>query len=80
MVNETILILDIINIPFLDGDVPYAISYGVYISQLIPVARACVLMFTVYHHRTPDIAISDSRELTRCTTRSVFLPFSQWII
>ena len=77
MVNEMILILDIINIPFLGGDVPYAISYGVYISQLISVARVCVLMFTVYHHRTPDIAISESRELTRYTTRSVFLLFYQ---
>ena len=27
------------NFPFLDGDVPRAISYGVYISQLIRFAR-----------------------------------------
>ena len=25
---------DIVNFPFLDGDVPHSISYGVYISQL----------------------------------------------
>ena len=26
---------DIVNVPFLDGDVPRRLSYGVYISQLI---------------------------------------------
>ena len=31
---------DIINFPFLDGDVPRRPSYGVYISQLIRFARA----------------------------------------
>ena len=30
---------DIVNFPVLDGDVPYSISYGVYISQLIRFAR-----------------------------------------
>ena len=30
---------DIINFPFLDGDVPRSASYGVYISQLIRFAR-----------------------------------------
>ena len=30
---------DIANFPFLDGDVPYSTSYGVYISQLIRFAR-----------------------------------------
>ena len=30
---------DIINFPFLDGDVPRSTSYGVYISQLIRFAR-----------------------------------------
>ena len=30
---------DIVNFPFLDGDVPRATSYGVYISQLIRFAR-----------------------------------------
>ena len=30
---------DIVNFPFLDGDVPRAASYGVYISQLIRFAR-----------------------------------------
>ena len=31
----------IVNFPFLDGDVPLAPSYGVYISQLIRYARVC---------------------------------------
>ena len=32
---------DIVNFPFLDGDVPRLPSYGVYISQLIRFARVC---------------------------------------
>ena len=40
MINRTILILIIVNFPFLDGDVPRHTSYGVYISQLIRFARA----------------------------------------
>ena len=32
---------DMINFPFLDGDVPRSPSYGVYISQLIRFARVC---------------------------------------
>ena len=31
---------EIVNFPFLDGDVPRSTSYGVYISQLFPFARA----------------------------------------
>ena len=30
---------DVVNFPFLDGDVPLSTSYGVYISQLIRFAR-----------------------------------------
>ena len=37
MINATIF--DFVNFPFLDGDVPRATSYGVYISQLIRCAR-----------------------------------------
>ena len=33
---------DIVNFPFLDGDVPPSPSYGVYISQLIRFARVCL--------------------------------------
>ena len=40
MINGTILIFDIVNFPFLDGNVPRRASYGVYISQLIRFARA----------------------------------------
>ena len=32
---------DMVNFPFLDGDVPRRASYGVYISQLIRFARVC---------------------------------------
>ena len=32
---------EIVNFPFLDGDVPRSSSYGVYISQLIRFARVC---------------------------------------
>ena len=32
---------DIVNLSFLDGDVPRRSSYGVYISQLIRFARVC---------------------------------------
>ena len=32
---------DIVNYPHLDGDIPKATSYGVYVSQLIRFARAC---------------------------------------
>ena len=32
---------EIINFPFLDGDVPCSSSYGIYISQLIHFARVC---------------------------------------
>ncbi len=32
---------NIVNFPFLDGDVPRATSYGVYISQLVRFARVC---------------------------------------
>ena len=40
MINGMILFFDIVNFPFLDGDVPRCPSYGVYISQLIRFARA----------------------------------------
>ena len=32
---------DIVNLPFLDGDVPRHPSHGVYIPQLIRLARVC---------------------------------------
>ena len=39
MIRALSLIFDIVNFPFLDGDVPRSTSYGVYISQLIRFAR-----------------------------------------
>ena len=41
MINMMTLIVDIVNFPFLDSDVPRRLSYGVYISQLIRFARVC---------------------------------------
>ena len=38
---------DIVNFPFLDGDVPRRTSYGVYISQLIRFARALLEKYSV---------------------------------
>ena len=32
---------DIVNFPFLDGDVPRRLFYGVYISQLVRFTRVC---------------------------------------
>ena len=37
---------DIVNFPFLDGDVPRCTSYGIYISQLIRFARASTNLST----------------------------------
>ena len=38
---------DIVNFPFLDGDVPSRPSYGVYISQLIRFAEYVVMLMTL---------------------------------
>ena len=40
MIKVTTLIFEIVNFPFLDGDVPRSTFYRVYISQLIRFARA----------------------------------------
>ena len=37
--TRDVFVFDIVNFPFLDGDVPRSTSYGVYISQLIRFAR-----------------------------------------
>ena len=39
--KQDIYYFEIINFPFLGGDVPCSPSYGVYISQLIRFARVC---------------------------------------
>ena len=41
MINRMILNFEIVNLPFLDGDVPRSPSYGVYISELILFSRVC---------------------------------------
>ena len=41
MINGMILILEIVNFPFPDGDVPRSHSYGVYVFQLIRFTRVC---------------------------------------
>ena len=43
MINGMIFNIEIVNLPFLDGDVPRSPSYGVYISQLMLIrfARVC---------------------------------------
>ena len=38
---------DIMNFPFLDGDVARSTSYGIYISQLIRFARVPVMLMTL---------------------------------
>ena len=42
--------LDIVNFPFLDGDVPRRTSYGVYISQLIRFAKASSNLNDLNYH------------------------------
>ena len=42
MINAmTLILIYMVNFPFLDGDVPRRASYGVYISKLIRFARVC---------------------------------------
>ena len=48
--------LDIINVPFLDGDVPRRTSYGVYISLLIRFAKASSHVSDVSCHNKALIA------------------------
>ena len=37
---------DIVNFPFLDGDVPRRASYGVYISQLLGLLESAIMLQT----------------------------------
>ena len=56
MINRMILILKyiVVNFPFLDGDVPRAPSYGLYISQVIPFARECSNVDN-FNNRKPNL-------------------------
>ena len=38
---------EIVNFPFLDGDVPRSPSYGVYIIRILFVLRECVLILMI---------------------------------
>ena len=49
---------DIVNFPFLGGDVPRRASYGVYISQLIRFARVCNHV-TDFNARRPNFSNRD---------------------
>ena len=40
---------EIVNFPFLDGEVPHSTSYGVYISQLIRFAKTSRLYYWLQH-------------------------------
>ena len=55
MISGMILILIFVNFPFLDCDVPRRPSYGVYIFQLICLARASSLV-NVYNNRNKFLA------------------------
>ena len=53
---------EIVNFPFLDGDVPRSTSYGVYISQLISLTRASSY---VADFNTRDKLVNSETSLTR---------------
>ena len=55
---------DIVNFPFLDGDVPRRTSYGVYISQLIRFARAS-LNLNDFNHRNKALTAKLLRQVYR---------------
>ena len=63
---------DIVNFPYLDGDVPRAPSYGIYISQLVRYARASTyvqdfndrnLNLTKKNFSNKDIVLINSEKL-----------------
>ena len=52
---------DIVNVPYLDGDVPRSTSYGVYISQLIRVTRVSSHVDDFNTRNSFDIKTSETR-------------------
>ena len=62
---------DIVNFPFLDGDVPRRTSYGVYISQLITFARASSNL-NDFNYRNKALT---AKLLSYFKLRKVFLKF-----
>ena len=66
---------DIVNFPFLDGDVPRGTSYGVYISQLIRFARASS-NFNAFNYRNKALTAKLLRQGYRYfKLRRAFLKF-----
>ena len=47
LINGDDFNFDIVNFPFLDGDVPRSIFYGVYISQLILLLECPIMSITL---------------------------------
>ena len=48
---------DIVNFPFLDGDVPRSASYGVYISKLIRLARVSNILVIKFNSKTSQTRV-----------------------
>ena len=66
---------EIVNFPFLDGDIPRSTSYGAYISQLIRFARAssCVADFNTHNKLlTQKVLKQGDRYHKLCKTFSKF--------
>ena len=61
---------EIVNFPFIDGDVPRSTSYEVYISQLIRFARACSYV-TDFNTRNKLFTLKLLKE-TRSVTLNIF--------
>ena len=63
----TCVTFDIVNFPFLDGDVPRSASYGVYISQLIRFAQVSSHVDDLHelHDGRSDFRLNDGTILNR---------------
>ena len=66
---------DIVNFPFLDGDVPQRPSYGVYISQLIRFARVSSHL-TDFNNRTKFLTAKQAARYLRILLTSIIVPNS----
>ena len=60
--------LNIMNFPFLDGDVPHSTFHGIYISQRIRFARVSshVDDLTSFDSKTSQISVMDIINFVRC--------------
>ena len=69
---------DIVNFPFLDGDVPRCTSYGVYISQLIRFTRAFSNL-NDFNYRNKALTAKLLKQGYRyCYLRKAFSKFYRW--